>query len=677
MSDKFQKLLGDLTGQHMMEVQELRDEVMKLKSENDCLKETNESLEPAVQDTDLTVQHMMEVQELRDEDIKLKSENNCPKETNESSDPAVQDSDLTAQHMLEVQELRDEVSKLKCENDTFKKTTTRNASFEVFQPRPNQSNYRSEVSASRWSRNQSYDGMSMDDEIQLARLHREVHRANSDPMRRICEDDGDFLPAEVHRCTRLANFLQSDAYEILVGVIILMNVLVMASDLQVRGTELGYSLGYPGYSEPGNVWQEASKVFAGLDLLFLALFSVDLILRTSVLHIRFFKAPLNWVDLVVVISGLIEVFGSGFLGHFLVRMLRLVKFGRAFRALQLSKVSHSVRLLGKCITASLGMLFWSLCLLFFIQCIGGMMLTILVSPFMENREIDPLVRRLVFRYYGTFSGSMLTMFEVLFANWPTACRILVDNVSEWFGLWFIIYRCLVGFAVLNVVNACFVQQTMSVAQQDTELMIHDKERAKTAYASKLRILFRELDNSGDGVVSWEEFAVLMTDDRLRSFLSAMEIDASDLQGLFEVLGDGSGNLSADDFIAGAGRINGSAKAVDMAQLLSIVKRLDSKLESSATSSQHLQQDKQIQQIPQQHLQQHQQQQQQGLLSPCGSTESGVLLMAPSAGTVLLIAPSARTESGVLLAPSGDQEGFFCFWFLKAKLLVVFFYFKKI
>ncbi|CAE8592686.1 unnamed protein product [Polarella glacialis] len=361
----------------------------------------------------------------------------------------------------------------------------------------------------------------------------------------------------------------------------------MAAVVKVQGTDLGYSLGYPGYSEPGSGWQESSKVLAGLDLLFLGLFTLDLILRTSVLHVRFFKAPLNWVDLLVVVSGFIEVFGSGFMDPFFVRMLRLVKFGRAFRAMQLSKVSHSLKMLGKCITSSVGVLFWSLCLLLIIQCIGGMMLSILVRPFMENTEIDPQVRRLVFRYYGTFTGSMLTMFEVLFANWPTACRILVDNVSEWFGLWFIVYRCLVGFAVLNVVNACFVQQTMSIAQQDTELMIDTKERAKNAYARKLHMLFRELDASGDGVVSWEEFAVLLTDDRLRSFLGAMEIDASDLQGLFDVLGDGSGNLSAEDFMAGAKRINGAAKAVDMAQLLSIVKRLESKLESSATCSQQL------------------------------------------------------------------------------------------
>ncbi|CAE8663647.1 unnamed protein product [Polarella glacialis] len=526
MSDKFQKLLGELNVQYMMDVQELRDEVILLKSDNHCFSVTRESPKSASQDSG-----------------------------------ALEGQTTVQQH----------------------RSSSKNSSKQQHkQPYKSDNIYRSE--GSRWTYHQSYAGMSKED-IKLARLHRTLNQL--DPMRHLSLDDDEILAAEVHHCTRIANFLQSDAYELLVGFVILMNVLVMAAGLQAQGTELGYSLGYPGYSEPSSGWQVASEVFAGLDFLFLSLFTVDLILRSSVLRIRFFQALLNWVDLLVVIGGLIEVFGHGFVDPFFLRMLRLMKFGRAFRAMQLSKISHSLKILGKCITASVGMLFWSLCLLFVIQCIGGMMLSILVRPFMDDAEIDPQVRRLVFRYYGTFSGSMLTMFEVLFANWSTACRILVDNVSEWFGLWFIIYRCLVGFAVLNVVNACFVQQTMSVAQQDTELMIEEKDKAKNAYARKLHILFRELDASGDGLVSWDEFAVLLTDDRLRSFLSAMGIDASDLQGLFEILGDGSGNISSDDFLVGAKRINGTAKAVDMAQLLSIVKRLDSKLETNTTSSQLL------------------------------------------------------------------------------------------
>ncbi|CAE8609248.1 unnamed protein product [Polarella glacialis] len=307
--------------------------------------------------------------------------------------------DLTVQYMTDVQELRDENLKLKSENDCLKD----GAALEGHTPVP-------------------------------------AKRANGDFKFR--HMDSFSTRGQLTHCSRLANFLRSDTYELFVGFIILMNVCVMAAVLQVQGTELGYSLGYPGYSEPSGGSQEASKVCAVLDLLCLSLFTVDIILRAAVLRTLFFKAPLNCVDLLVVLSALIEVLGHGFMDPFFIRMLRLVKFGRAFRAMQISKVSHSLKILGKCITASVGMLFWSLCLLCVIQCIGGMMLSILVRPFMEDPEIDPAVRRVVFRYYGTFSGSMLTIFEVLFANSSIPARILVDNVSEWFSLWFIIYRCL-------------------------------------------------------------------------------------------------------------------------------------------------------------------------------------------------------------------------------------------
>ena len=38
--------------------------------------------------------------------------------------------------------------------------------------------------------------------------------------------------------------------------------------------------------------------------------------------------------------------------------------------------------------------------------------------------------------------------EVLFANWGPPCRVLADNISQWFAVFFLLYRCVFGFAIL-------------------------------------------------------------------------------------------------------------------------------------------------------------------------------------------------------------------------------------
>merc|ERR1719215_223071 len=110
----------------------------------------------------------------------------------------------------------------------------------------------------------------------------------------------------------------------------------------------------------------------------------------------------------------------------------------------------------------------------------GMVLSQLVTSWieehLEDKGIDDALKTKIFGYYGTFLRSTLTMFEVTLANWAPACRMLVDNISEWYILYFLVYRCVVGFAVLNVINAVFIQQTMSVASKDQELMIMRKVR---------------------------------------------------------------------------------------------------------------------------------------------------------------------------------------------------------
>ena len=129
------------------------------------------------------------------------------------------------------------------------------------------------------------------------------------------------------------------------------------------------------------------------------------------------------------------------------------------------------------------MLGWSFVLLAFVQCVAGLVVSSLCWDFIESSDGDTQKRQealltwmskpfegvfngvlkgfawicldfegckalkglerppnQVFLYYGTFTRTSLSMFEILFANWAPACRVLVEHVSEWFSLFFLAYR---------------------------------------------------------------------------------------------------------------------------------------------------------------------------------------------------------------------------------------------
>jgi len=469
--------------------------------------------------------------------------------------------ELRALHEQEIDALRSEVTLLQKmrQNDKADRAATENLAAELNRPKP-----------AAGSSSPPSPTMPVKFPESSRKIGRTTTRASEASM----------LDANSPLRLRLKAFLTSDKYELAVGVTIMANIIVMAADAQYRGFDIGHNLGYRWFdSAAEDLWPGGNVVLLVLDSLFLGLFTIDLLLCLTVLQCSFFFSKYNILDFVVVVTGWFEVASSFFpVPPTLMRMLRLLKFGRALRAVQLSRVSQSLKILRTCIASSVEMLFWSLCLLGVIQCVGGMMISVLLRPFLEDETVEVEIRQLVFRYYGTFSATTLSMFETLFANWAVPCRILVDHVSEWWSAYFIFYRCLVGFAILNVVNACFVQRTMAVGQQDTELMIDAKEKEKDRYSHKLNELFFELDSSGDGLLEWEEFYQLVTDERLRAYMSALEIDWNDLSYLFDVMSNGTGYISITDFTASASRVRGAAKGIDMANVLGVCRRLEDMLQ---------------------------------------------------------------------------------------------------
>ncbi|CAK9111473.1 Voltage-dependent T-type calcium channel subunit alpha-1I (Voltage-gated calcium channel subunit alpha Cav3.3) (Ca(v)3.3) [Durusdinium trenchii] len=325
------------------------------------------------------------------------------------------------------------------------------------------------------------------------------------------------IPPEVYQrmsCfQRIQAWLESHNYEVLIAFVLCLNVLWMAFELQVYGSMSGWELGI--YSEPilpPEGLLDIEHVFQIADLAFTCFFVLDVMIRIAVLQKRFFKVPMNYLDLAVSVTSLVEIAFQALtlpVNPVLFRLLRIGKLARAFRMVTMTSVLASLQLLVKCLASSSNMLFWSFCLLTFVQCVAGLIMATLCRDFFTDPFYDQSIREQVFLYYGTFSRTFLTMFEVLFANWGPACRVLTENYSEYFSVFFLFYRCVLGFAVLNVVNAVFVQQTMKTASSDEELAFKQKEKDTQMYIRKVKKLFQTIDESGDGSISLEEFAKLV------------------------------------------------------------------------------------------------------------------------------------------------------------------------
>eukprot|EP00913_Durusdinium_trenchii_P005564 g5184.t1 len=383
-------------------------------------------------------------------------------------------------------------------------------------------------------------------------------------------------------------------FDLLITALVGLNVLWMAIQLQVHGFKVACDIGM--YCEHKNVpMQEkpsliptkedfesrmASYFLIG-DAIFAFIFAADVTFRLCALRSKFWRRWINWLDLAVSITCLIEILvviftttGSNLV---ILRILRFARLARAVRVVAMSAHLASFQLLIKCLIACKGMLLWSFILLAFVQCVAGLapgrsvygsvcifgVVSSLCWDFIQDPFQSEEHRQEVFLYYGSFSRTTLTLFEILFANWAPACRVLVENVSEWFSIFFLAYRCVLGFAILNVVNAVFVQQTMKTASSDEELAFRQKERDIVSYNRKVRRLFQSIDSSGDGSITLEEFEKLVTSPKLRFWMSQLELEYHDLLSLFEFLDNGDGVITLTEFIEGAARLRGQAKALDV------------------------------------------------------------------------------------------------------------------
>merc|ERR1719387_1877225 len=97
---------------------------------------------------------------------------------------------------------------------------------------------------------------------------------------------------------------------------------------------------------------------------------------------------------------------------------------------------------------------------------------------------------------------------------------------------------LVGFlviAVMNILTGIFLEQAQKASHQDVSNVAFETHLKQEVELKQLRRLFNELDEDGDGCLTWEEFKHAITKDSVESCLEVLGIHFADALGFFRTI----------------------------------------------------------------------------------------------------------------------------------------------
>merc|ERR1719150_1134220 len=94
-------------------------------------------------------------------------------------------------------------------------------------------------------------------------------------------------------------------------------------------------------------------------------------------------------------------------------------------------------------------------------------------------------------------------------------------------------------------------------------MIAESMRKHQAYLTKLEQFFADADTSGDGLISFEELQGIIADPQVEIWLRILGLEVHETTLLFNLIDDGDGLITIDEFLRGVTRLKGQSRSLDV------------------------------------------------------------------------------------------------------------------
>jgi len=186
----------------------------------------------------------------------------------------------------------------------------------------------------------------------------------------------------------------------------------------------------------------------------------------------------------------------------------------------------------------------------------------------ESRPKQAIVDS-VQEHWSSTIVSMLSLYMASTAgkDWSIIAQPLLD-ISPLVYMLFLLYMTFFLFVVTNTLTSLFVEATIQNSDHDVQMVIQLELDRKDLYIRQLQAFFDEMDQDGDGQITYMDFCKHADHHLIHAFASSLEIDITDAKQFFCMLsGNGSRSVDIETFVVGCIKLKGAAKSMDLMDLI--------------------------------------------------------------------------------------------------------------
>jgi Ca2+-binding EF-hand superfamily protein len=374
--------------------------------------------------------------------------------------------------------------------------------------------------------------------------------------------------------TRL--LIESDKFEVTIGIVVMVNVVIIAADSEVR-------------INGGDPSPETMHMIKSIDLGCLVVYTAELLLKIVVYGKELVNQLNGWtgVDAALVALGILGEIIESEVQMFL--MLRIVKALRAFRILR------AVRSLGfmKPLLMVLHDFGGMIKLLF-----GGfMILLVLVLVFalfgmeMFHGSVTELASEGAFDDFGGQDGPSAMAFSSMFRSFVTLFGVL--TLDQWHEVvfpislnlphtlpFFLLFACVTTYGVVQLLAAAMVLVPEDWANKQNLLAAEQHIDRKDRVLSSLEDFFETLDFDGSGYITYQEFFHMSREnDQFMTLMHALDILDDDIDAAWHLLDiNGDGQIDKKEFLDVMWRLQSEETKWTLLRTSSVTAKMSIKLD---------------------------------------------------------------------------------------------------